>query len=218
MSDQFAQMATPAQLNELPPLPDDLPPLPAAQPPVPTMGGQMPERGDGIPIFEVVPRRNADGSYSNVEMVSILTPGDTKAVPRHKVTDVHKQRYRERYIEWRRFQEAAPVGTPLEMWPVMTPARVMQLKSVNIFTVEQLAEVSDSNLHSIPMGRDARNQARAWLETKKDADDVENKRREKEELMNGLRALEDKLEAMAAENRALKAEKAETQPKSKAKG
>ena len=92
----------------------------------------------------------------------------------------------------------SPVGTPLEMWPVITPAQVQALKAVNIFTVEQLVGVADSALHLIPFGRTLQNQGKAWLISKKDADAVENARRETDSLRDGLRQMEDLIAAQNA--------------------
>lgn len=194
--------------------PSTIPPLPQVPTPLPTaapqqqfgQGGMVPQHG--IPQFEVVAVRRADGSYANVEYVNILTPGDPKSVPRHKVTDVHRQMYRQWYDAWRRGLEMAPEGTPLEMWSVITPAIMHTLKAINIFTVEQLANIPDSNIHRVPMGHDMKNKARVWLKNKGEDDAIENSRREKEALENSLRMQDDKIAALTKQLEGLMADKA----------
>lgn len=174
---------------------DQLPPLPmddfGAPPPPQVANPRGPARPDaGVPLFEIVAIRKADGTYANVEYVSILTPGDPKAVPRHKVNDALRQQYRPWYDRFRAGMEMTTTGVPLEMWPVLTPAQVHALKAINIFSVEQLTQIADSNLHHIPMGQTLRRQATEWLRAKKDADAVENNRRERDTLLDGQRMLE----------------------------
>jgi hypothetical protein len=185
MNTPSVQMVAP---EHMPALPDD----PSRQ-----FGGPgMPE--NGIPRFEVVPVRKADGSYDYVEYVDIMVAGDPRNMPRHKVTDRLRAKYRPYYDHWKKTQEMAPQGSPLEMWAVITPAQVHELKARNIFTVEQLAGVADSNIHSIPMGQTLRDQAKAWLKDKESADATEGRRRETEALRDGMRMLESQNEALSA--------------------
>lgn len=153
---------------------------------------------NGIPRFELEAKRRPDGTYENVEYVTILTSGDPKAAPRHKVTDAIREKYKPWYEHWRAGLETSPTGTPLEMWPILKPAQVHELKAINIFTVEQLAEIADNNLHRIPMGRTLKNQAAAWLQTKKEADGVEAARRENQTLKDGMSVLEEQVKALSA--------------------
>lgn len=198
--------------DRLPALPDDAPPV--GMPPAPMApgmqfgmnGGARP--ASGIPKFYVQPVRKTDGTYDNVEMVEIITPGDPKAMPVRKVTDGIRAKYRDYYEHWKRTQQMAPIGTPLEMWPMMTPAMVLQLKAANIFTVEQLAEVNDGNLHHIPFGKTIREQARGWLEAKEKSDAVEQATAQTQAMQDGMRMMEQRFEAkesaMRAENADLK--------------
>ena len=143
-------------------------------------------------------------------MVEILTPGDPKATPVRKVTDGLREKYRQYYDLWKRNQTMAPIGTPLEVWPEMTPALVLQLKSINVFTVEQLAGLADANTGNIPFGKTLRNKARAWMEVKDKSDAVSQAAMQTEALKDGMRMMEDRFaekEAeMKAENAGLKAQ------------
>lgn len=200
--------------NQLPPLPDDVPTPTMPPPPFNPQqqfgmnGGQRP--ADGIPKFFVKPVRLPDGKYVNVEMVEILTPGDPKAKPTHKVTDGIRQRYAQYYQLWKNQQVMAPTGTPIEMWPRMTPALVHQLKAVNIFTVEQLGACADSNLGNIPFGKTLRNEAQTWLAAKKDADAIGKAEAEAQAMRDGIKMLEEKHEA---ESKSLREDNADLRSK-----
>lgn len=200
--------------DQLPPLPEDIamPTMPPApfnpQTQFGMNGGQRP--ADGIPKFYLKPVRLADGTYVNVEMVEILTPGDPKATPVHKVTDGIRQRYVQWYQLWKNNQTMAPTGTPLEMWPRMTPALVHQLKAANIFTVEQLGACADSNLMHIPFGKTLRNEAQTWLAAKKDSDAIGKAAAEAQAVRDGMKMLEEKHEA---ESKSLREDNADLRSK-----
>lgn len=185
-------------------------PAPPVHPVAPVQpAAQVASPENGIPLFELVARRNTDGSYRNIEMVSILIPGNPKSIPRHKVTDSIRARYRPYYEAWKSGLEMAPVGTPLEMWPPLTPAQVRELKAINVFTVEQLGNISDADLHRIPMGEMLRRQARQWLEEKKNADASAAQVAENQALKDAIGLLEQQNKELDARLTALIDEKVE---------
>lgn len=182
--------------------PENLPALPGEAPSFTT---RAPPPVNGIPLFEVVAVKDVTGQFQNVEFVSIITPGDKNAMPRHKVTPTLIEMYRPWYEHWRKGLELAPSGTPLEMWPILTPAQVRELKVLNIFTVEQLKGIPDTALQNLPFGRTLRNQAVAWLDSKKEADLVEVTRAQNETLKQGMLMLEKQMQAMQQQLDAAKA-------------
>ncbi len=197
------------QGDRLPALPDDVA-MPHLPPPPVSPSQQFGMNGGGrpsygIPKFFIKPVRNRNGEYTNVEMVEIITPGDPKATPVQKVTDGVRAKYRDYYEHWKRSQTMAPVGTPLEMWPEMTPAVVHQLKASNIFTVEQLAAIADSNLGNIPFGKTIRNKAQAWLQVKEKSDAVSAAAMQTQAMQDAMRMME---ESVAKEKAEMKAENA----------
>lgn len=197
----------------IPPLPGDAP-LPVM--PNPSQNQRL-ASPFGVPRFELVPKLIA-GTWQNVEYVSIITPGDPKAMPRHKVTDAIRRMYPAEYKAFRDGMEMAPKGWPLEMWPVLNPAQVHHLKSLNIFTVEHIAQLADAHLHRIPMGRTLKNQAQAALRAKEESDGVESQRQQNELLKGSLAQMEDALAAMRAEMETLKAKATEPEPEKRRPG
>lgn len=198
---------------------DGIPDLPEGQvmpqqapPPMPQVNRGDARPVNGIPQFEVVPVRKADGSYANVEFVSILTPGDPKSVPRMKVTDRIRQMYAPWYERWRKGLEVSAHGTPLEMFPRLTPAQVRELKGLNIFTVEDLAEVADANLHRLPMGMTLKKEAGIWLKSKKETDAIEAQVRENQAQRDAMAMLEKQNADLMRRLEALETQKAEPAP------
>jgi hypothetical protein len=94
--------------------------------------------------------------------------------------------------QWAAFQNqgvAGQMGTLLAEWPMVNKAQVLELKAMNVSTVEQLAAVPDTTLHNLGMGgRELRDKAKAWLDKSKD-----------DSTITSLMA---RLEALEAENRA----------------
>lgn len=182
---------------ELPPLPEG----PEAGLASPQFGSTPHERPaqqtDGTPQFFHRARKTGDGKYENVEFMKILTPGDNKATPEHKVTDALRQKYAWHYDRWRRGLEVSRDGVPLEMFPTLTPAQVMSLKALNIFTVEDLAAVSDANLHRIPMGITLRQNAATWLKSKQETDVIERQGAALKAAQDGQRMLEQQIRELS---------------------
>jgi hypothetical protein len=79
------------------------------------------------------------------------------------------ERYVEMYERWKKNEDMPVEGTPIKSWPVISPAQVKNLTSLNILTVEDLAAANDEGLRRIGMGAvDLRNKARAWLKQAQD--------------------------------------------------
>lgn len=90
------------------------------------------------------------------------------------------RRFGKPYEEWKDGQAPSQSGTPLEQWPLMDRAMVATLKAVHIYTVQQLAELSDGQLETgfRRGGREWRAKAQEWLaEAKTAAGDVEARAR-----------------------------------------
>lgn len=83
--------------------------------------------------------------YHEVCYVRIITPGDKDNIIDRPLWQNHDEL---RFSKaWERYQKKLGEkfeGTPLEQWPLMTRTQVLEFKYFNIFTVEQLANVSDA--------------------------------------------------------------------------
>ena len=90
-------------------------------------------------------------------------------------------------------------GTPINEWPRLNMAQVHELKAVNIFTIEQLAELSD-NAAQASMGlATLKKHAEVYLAKSKDDGVVF-------EALDKVEKLEDKMEALIEENKLLRAQ------------
>lgn len=130
-----------------------------------------PQRDSTVPRFHmatvedhVATAREGRPIAYDEERVQLIMGGSPHS-PVFKVTDEHRQRWPEQYERFKKGQEMSLDGTPLEMWSILKPANVYELKALNFFTVEQLAEANDVALQKIPMyGQRLRELAKAYLD------------------------------------------------------
>lgn len=100
--------------------------------------------------------------YDPVDMIKIIKPGERDEI--HRIADEYdKMRYRN---EWKGYCEGIEQqmsGTPLETLLPVNPELVAQLKAFKVFSVQQLAELSDTAAQSIQFGHDLRKKAQKYL-------------------------------------------------------
>ena len=102
--------------------------------------------------------------FDEVDYIRIIIPGDKNNVVDTKVTEEHKMRFEKQFERFKKNQEQAVSGTPLEVWPQMTVGQVAELKAMNIHTVEQLADVPDNLAQKIMGSHALRAKAKMFLE------------------------------------------------------
>ncbi len=113
----------------------------------------------------VASEREGRPIFKTEERVEIIMAGNTQTRPVFKVSSEHQQRWPKEYERFKQGLEMAVDGTPLEEWPRLRRAQVMELKAIGFVTVEQLAEMSDIAAQRIPMyGRALRELAKAFLD------------------------------------------------------
>ena len=119
------------------------------------------------------PQRSADAGrpiYLDTPYISIMQPGNKDSIVMRPATAMDKSRFAE---HWRKFEartsdtDEAVEGTLLEEWAGVSRAQCEELRYLNVRTVEQLANMSDSNSQNI-MGINALKQkAVTFLESAK---------------------------------------------------
>ena len=118
-----------------------------------------------LPIFNAFKSAEAGRPiYEDEEYIRIIVPGDSKTTVDCPADATFKARFPKQYEHFKKGLEQSVTGTPLEMWPQMTVSMVAEFKAVNIRTVEQLAELSDSNAQKFMGSNMWRQKAHAFLE------------------------------------------------------
>lgn len=131
------------------------------------------------------------------EMVRIIVAGDMLNVACSPVTEDIKQRFSVQYDAWKTKRIDQHIeGTPLKSWPMISALRIAEFNAVGVFSVENLADVSDTNISRLVDGRAWREKATAWLKSAKDngaaakyAADAERLRDDNKELSAKVDAL-----------------------------
>lgn len=97
------------------------------------------------------------------EMVEVVIAGDRSQSWYGKVTDEHRDRWRPLYDAWKRGEEAPLDGTPLEKFPLIHESFAHQLRALGIRTVEQMANLTDTQAQGFMGGTEWRRKAHEFL-------------------------------------------------------
>jgi hypothetical protein len=174
-----------------------------------------------VAVFKHLPQENpiktrAEGRpvFDDIEVVEIRFPGNRNwtPYPAHSQSHVaedpftgttrrvtYAERFRRQYEQFKAHQVQTKSGTPLEYVPFLTGARIAELKSQNIYTIEALAEVDGFELKNLGyQGRDLKNKAIEFIADRKSAAPTI-------QLQAELEAQRAELDALRADNEALKA-------------
>jgi hypothetical protein len=115
--------------------------------------------------------------YKEVEWIDIRVPGDKDNIVVRPARQKDRERFPRHYAAFKQRQEDGKqelVGTPLSLWPGVTPSQLKEFEFFNIRTVEQLSNAPD-NLGQKFMGFNKLKQAAAaYIEATKSAAPVVN--------------------------------------------
>lgn len=150
--------------------------------------------------------------FKDVEMVEVRFPGDresTIVAPAHDRAFLNRSNvgpaylsYAERFADsYKAFQERgsnAQIGTPLEMLVFLAPSQIAEMHAQNIFTIENLANLSDRMMKG-PGWREWREQAQAFLDNAQAASALAAEQAKSAALEARLAALEAAMQAKADE-------------------
>lgn len=149
--------------------------------------------------------------FDDKTFIRIQTPGDTKTVIYRVATEQDKQRFPRAYEAFKRGEQVTMEGTPLEQWPQITKSQVRELKHLGILSVESLASVSDANIQRMGPGyMQLKTRAKQFLESASDDAERTAHARHAEQL-------QEKIELLEAQNKALQEQLVATQEEATAK-
>lgn len=148
-------------------------------------GSNAPRKEDGLVVFfrdpteeELAPDLAASMAkghpvFEDQVICEVRIPGDprrTMAAPHTAkcmvdgVWVTYADRFPEEYKRYLGKKNPAAIGTPLDRAPFLSTAKKSELRSLNIYTIEALAEVDGSNIRNLGMGGgELREKARDWL-------------------------------------------------------
>ena len=150
---------------------------------------------EGRPIFE------------DREFVSIMVPGDKHNIVTREARKADFQRFPKQYQAFKTDNDELLDGTPLDKWPLITPAQTLEMKYFNIRTVEQLAGLNDSTAQQFMGINLLRDRAKEYLVAAKDAAPVTQLQGELAKRDETISSLEAAMDAMQKDMKKLKAKK-----------
>jgi hypothetical protein len=134
-----------------------------------------------------------------------LVPGDnTLTIDR----PMREQDMEDFPVEWARYEqkkEAAVPGTPIEVWNVISETQKAEFKALNIFTIDQFAQLSDIAGNKIMGFNDLRDKARAFIAAAEDSQMFDKIRAETDKKLQAQDVEMAELRAMISELTAKKA-------------
>jgi hypothetical protein len=145
-------------------------------------------------------RSEAEGRpiFVETEHVAIFVAGDALTVHCEPVNDKIRERFAVPYKLWKEKGIAQmSSGTPLRQWPIMTPVKVMELEALKIYSVEDLANVSDNNLNRMPDLRELRARAQAYMDQARGGAEAAKNALENERLKVQLAEVKEQYDLMA---------------------
>lgn len=138
--------------------------------------------------------------YRDVEYCRIEVPGDKSSLYFQPATDDKRRRYPRAYAAYKARNETPMIGTPIETVAWITRATAMNLRALNIATLEALAEVSDGHIDKLgTAGREWRERARVQIKDARDSATSAS-------LVSELRKRDETIAGMQAQIQALQAE------------
>lgn len=101
--------------------------------------------------------------HDDVDMITIRVPGQRDSLVARADLG-YQQRFPRQWAQFKANAEQLGSGTQLSEVPWLTPAQIADLKATNIHTVEQLAEMADSNAHVFMGAQGLKQRAKAYLD------------------------------------------------------
>ena len=126
--------------------------------------------------------------------IRIITPGDQTNLIETIATAEDKRQYAREYERYQRGQTAAQEGTSLTQWPGVNKSQIKEAAYFEIYTLEQLASLSDTNVGRMGMGwMELRNKAKAYMQAATDSAVVTRQQSEIEKLKADLLAMQNQI-------------------------
>jgi len=128
-----------------------------------------------------------------------LVPGDnTLTIDR----PMREQDIEDYPVEWARFEqkkEATVAGTPIEVWTAISETQKAEFKALNIFTIDQFAQLADIAGNKIMGFNDLREKARTFIAASQDSQMFDKIRAETDKKLQAQDVEMAELRAMIAE-------------------
>lgn len=146
--------------------------------------------------------------YKQVPFISIIFPGDKTKRTYRPATDFDKKRFANQWAFFEKGMVAGETGTPITQWNYLSKSQALELKHMGFWTVELLANATDTAITSFMGGMGLRKQAQAFLASAEGNSQLTSVIAENEHLKSDMKVLQEQNELFKSRLDALeKAEK-----------
>lgn len=160
----------------------------------------------GAILDEVASTEAGRPVHKDVDFIKIVVPGQRDNVV--AVADAsYKARFPKQWAQYQANAEQLGSGTPLTEVTWLSPAQIADLKAVNIRTVEQLANIPDSQSHAFMGFYGLKQRAAAYLEAAAGNAPLLQMQGELEKRDATIAALQDQIDQIMAAQKAAQAAK-----------
>ena len=137
--------------------------------------------------------------FKDVDMVGITNPGSRDEI----VVSAEKKAKTDEYIawayaKWKKTQEQVVDGTPVETVPFLSKAVVLELKAINIHSLENLAEAPEPAIQRMMGLRELKKKAQAYLAAAKDTAILSKMQHELNQRDQTIAAMKAQMDQMSA--------------------
>lgn len=146
--------------------------------------------------------------YKQVPFISILFPGDKTKKTYRPATEADKARFPQQWAFFEKGTIAGVQGTLITQWNYLSKSQAMELKHMGFWTVELLANASDTQISSFLGGMELRKQAQVFLQSTEGNSTLTALVAENEQLKSSVKTLQDQMQALIEQNEANKSEEA----------
>jgi hypothetical protein len=137
--------------------------------------------------------------FKSVEMCSIKAPGDKDNIVVERVARMQpdpRMRFPAQYARFKAGEKVQIEGTLLRQWGLITPAEAKSYEAVDVYTVEQLAGLSDSICQQYRGSLADRQKARDFLDQAKGLEPAAAARAENQRLRSEIEALREAIASL----------------------
>jgi len=133
--------------------------------------------------------------YQDHDYIEIQVPGQKNQIIKRGVREKDKIDYPTEWTAYDAGRDEAHVGTPIDRIPGISPSMVKELQALGVYTVESMAECSETGLQKIGHGaRDLKNRAESYIG---DSSKIESLEKKNEILAKQLEELSKQMAAVA---------------------
>lgn len=134
--------------------------------------------------------------YKQVAFISIIFPGDKTKKTYRPATDEDKRRFSIQWAAYEKGEKAVENGTPITQWNYLSKSQALELKHMGFWTVELLANATDTAISGLIGGNAIRAQAQTFLAATKDDSKFTAMTAENEKLKIQAQAQADTIETL----------------------